>query len=176
MRIRSAVVLTTVTALLLAASALAASPLAAPSMDRARADAAQELASVRLPHAAKRVGRDPSVDGIHPPFGQLCVKKYTAWDHAFWRTQGTPRSVWQWIEHHPPLHTDGFDASGKSEPYGKSVVWQIMFPLKNQTNVQSRTIYVTLAFARGGGTAIRVDALAVRSPVPPQKPCAVSSY
>jgi hypothetical protein len=89
---------------------LAMSPAARGSLAHARADVARQLAGVRFPQDARKVPHDPSVRGLHLD-GTFCVKSYTAWDHGFWRVAGTPESVFNWMQKHPPLHTHGVDAS-----------------------------------------------------------------
>jgi hypothetical protein len=176
MRKRWAVALAVVAALLVTAGALAMSPTDRNAMARARADAARQIAAVRFPRAATKVRDDPSVRGLRL-VGRFCVKSYTAWDHGFWRVPGSLESVFGWMQKNPPLHTHGFDAS-RSTNVTKSSVWDITVPFKDQTNVHGQMVDIQLGFARGGGTAVRVDLEAFVSPprklIP--KRCQIGSY
>lgn len=174
-------------ALIGADAALAVTPFArrsevgAKAGTVAKADAARQLAAIRFPPGARKVQRDPSIRPLGPAWGgnapqtRGCriLEQYEAWDSGFWRVPGTPSSVWTWMQHHPPVPT--FDAGrwydsdiswqGKSPP-----PWGIDFIFKQQRNVVGRTDFVTLWFARGGGTAVRVETEAIRKP-PPKPRC-----
>jgi hypothetical protein len=164
---------TMVIAVLVTATATAMSP--AMGGTKAKRDAAKQLAAVRFPRGARAVSRDPSVGSLRPPWSKLCLRQYTAWDHGFWRVPGAPSSVWNWIRHHPPLHAGGVDST-VSGPAGRPVIWGISVPFKGQPGVEGRAVDISIAAARGGGTAVRVDSTAVRIPPPHLKPCAVGSY
>jgi hypothetical protein len=168
-----------VLALLGAAPALAARPhgrfkVGSRAGAVARADAAKQLAAVRFPSGARAVQHDPSRLALGPAWGsnahqsRSCrlLRQYEAWDSGFWRVPGSPASVWQLMQDHPTV--PAFD-SGRwydSNPNwpGKSPPWGIDFIFRNQPNVIGRTDFVTLWFARGGGTAVRVDSEAMRKP------------
>jgi hypothetical protein len=135
-----------------------------------RVDAARELASAVLQHGARKVRRDPSVRRSLRPERVACNKKYVVEDHSFWRAAGQPAAVWTWMLSHPPGRT-GSVGSGTLVDHGKPVAWSILFFLPDQPNVVSRLFSVALRPASGGGTAIRVDAIAVGEPHPNQAPC-----
>ena len=175
MRRRWVVSTAVVVALIASAVALAMSPSGRKSMAQARADAARQLAAVRFPRGARKVRLDPSVLGLRLA-GIFCVKSYTAWDHAFWQIPGRPESVFKWMQANPPLHTHWISASW-SEKDGKAVAgWDLMAAFKDQTNVHGQTVDVQLGFARGGGTAVRVDSEAFVNPPLIPKRCKYHSY
>ncbi len=176
MRRRWAGLLAIVLVLLGPAAGLAMSPAARRSLAHARADVARQLAAVRFPQDARKVQHDPSVRGLHLE-GTFCVKSYTAWDHGFWRVPGTPESVFNWMQKHPPLHTHGVDAS-RSSPHSRSDVWDITAGFKDQTNVHGQMVDIQLGFAKGGGTAVRIDSEAFVNPPPRLIPtrCKIGVY
>jgi hypothetical protein len=157
-------------ALVLTAGAEAATPFANRSILRARADATRELRSVALPHGAEKVGGDPSLHRSLPPQSVACTERYAVELHGFWRVPGEPASAALWMRKHPPRHVRsvGFGSSSK---YGKTLEWNVWLFFRDQSDVTNRMIAVTLRPARGGGTAIRVDAIAVAEPRPHQDPC-----
>jgi hypothetical protein len=156
--------------LLVAAPATAMTPFARRSMAAARADAARELLSAVLPHRARRVRLDPSVNRALAPQAVACLKRYVVEDHAFWRMAGDPAAVWQWMREHPPRNVRSIGDSTLMQG-GTTLAWYIWFSLPNQSNVTSRMLSIGLRPATGGGTAIRVDAIAVAEPRPHQAPC-----
>lgn len=176
MKRRWTVALVVVAALVVTAVALAMSPRDRNAMARARAATASQIAAVRFPRGATKVQHDPSVGGLHL-VGKFCNKSYTAWEHGFWRVPGSPQSVFAWVQRNPPLHIHGFDAS-HSTIVTKSSVWDITVPFKDQSDVQNQMVDIQLGFAKGGGTAVRVDSEAFVTPprklIP--KRCAVGSY
>jgi hypothetical protein len=132
----------------------------------AKADAARQLAAVRFPPGARQVRRDPSVRPLGSAWhssgpqsrGCRILAKYDAWDTAFWRVPGTPDSVWNWMQNHPPV--PAFDSGrwyDENPGWKGPAPWGIDFIFKMLPHIVSRTDYVTLWFAKGGGTAVRVD-------------------
>jgi len=170
---RRAFLLTGAIALLVVAGAQAMTPFAQRSVHRARVDAARELASVVLPRGATRVRHDPS---DHRKLGAqrvACEKKYVVEDSHFFRiSRSKPAAVWSWLRKHPSTHRAGF---GEVKQNGKAVAWYVMKFLPDQSGVTNRMISISLRPARGGGTAVRVDAIAVGEPQPNQAPCATAS-
>lgn len=165
---RAALFLAAAIALLMAAEAQATTPFARRSVARARADAARELASVRFPQGARKVRSDPSVGRVLAPQLVPCVKRFVAEDGRYLRVPGQPASVWTWMREHPLQHRSvGFGTGGER---GISI-WLLMFSLPDQRDVTYRMIFVQLARARGGGTAIRIDAIAVGEPRPHRALC-----
>jgi hypothetical protein len=78
--------------------------------------------------------------------------------------------VWSWLRHHPPAHA-GSLGYGELKHRGKTIAWYVLAELPDQRNVTSRMISIALRPARRGGTAIRVDAIAVGEPRPHHAPC-----
>ena len=117
-----------------------------------------------------RVRHDPSVHRKLGAQGAACEKKYVVEDSRFFRIPGRkPASVWSWLHKHPPAHRAlGF---GELKQDGKPLAWYVMGFLRDQRNVTYRTISISLRPARGGGSAIRVDAIAVGEPRPHTAPC-----
>jgi hypothetical protein len=81
--------------------------------------------------------------------------------HSFWRVPGKPSAVIAWIERHPPAgSTSSGDGGGGSG--GVTLHWNVTFGYPAIAGrISSRTVTVTTAAARGGGTAVRVDSEAV---------------
>lgn len=145
----------------------------------AKADAARQFAAVRFPPGAKEVQRDPSIRALGSAWhsngtqsrGCRILREYDAWDTGFWRVPGTPASVWRWMQKHPTV--PAFDSGrwyDENPSWKGPPPWGIDFIFKMLPNVVSRTDYVTVWFARGGGTAVRVDTEAMRKP-PPNLTC-----
>jgi len=157
-------------ALAVSAGAQATTRFARRSLAHARVDAANELASARVPHGARKLRSDPSIARGLRPQRVGCIKKYVVEDHRFWRVAGKPAAVWTWMLKHPPRrrHSVG---SGMLLDHGKPIAWSIWFILPDQRTVVGRMVAVSLRPARGGGTAIRVDAIAVGEPRSNQAPC-----
>jgi hypothetical protein len=172
---RRAIWLTVVLALLGAGGAQAMTPFAQRSMARATAEAAKELASVVLPHAAKQVRHDPSVHRALTPQGVACTKKYVVEDHHFWRVAKNPGSVWRWMRTHRHEYSGRF-GYGELKQNGKALAWYIMVFFSDQRNVTNRLLSISLKPARGGGTAIRADGIAVGEPRAHQAPCLGTGY
>jgi hypothetical protein len=159
-------------ALLMAAGAQAMTSFVRRSMAHARLDVSTELASAVLPHGARKVRRDPSVNrGLRAP-GVACSKRYVVQKHRFWRVAGKAATVWSWMQRHPPARTGSIGASMTIDQ-GTPVAWYIWFFLPDQSNVVRRMVAVGLKPARGGGTAVRVSAIAVGEPHRNQAPCVI---
>ena len=171
---RYVLLLAALVSLLITAGAQASTPFARRSMAHARVDAAKELASVMLPPGAKKVTGDPSVNRGLRPEGVACFKKWVVEDHRFWRVAGKPVTAWASMLEHPPKRTGSIGTSSQVD-HGKTIAWAIWFFLPAQADVVSRMLSIQFRFASGGGTAIRVDAIAVGESGPNQTPC-VTSY
>jgi hypothetical protein len=85
---------------LLFAAGEAMTPFARRSVARARVDTARELASVVLPHGARKVRRDRSANRVLGSQGTDCLKKYVVDDHGFWRVARRPAEVRAWMRKH----------------------------------------------------------------------------
>jgi hypothetical protein len=162
-------------ALGVATQAQALSPFVKRAMTQARADAAKELSSAALPPRARKARRDRSSKPAFDRSQVACLPKYVARDHAFWRVPGDPSTAWDWMLKHPPKHTESIGSSSSIEG-GKTLGWEIWFFLPAQRNVASREVTASLTYARGGGTAIRVNGIAVADSRPGASPCFSVSY
>jgi hypothetical protein len=161
--------------LLVACGAQAMSPFAQRSVARAKTDAARELASVVLPDGARRVQHDPSIGRALGRQAVACTKKYVAEPHGFWRIPGKPAVVAVWLRNHPPRHSRLFGFG--TLKHGRTVLaWYIEFMFREQRNVTARVDYMAVRPARAGGTALRVDAVAVGEPHAGQAPCVSSTH
>jgi hypothetical protein len=156
--------------LLVAAGAEASTSFEQRSMARARADAAKEMKSALLPSGARQVRRDPSIHRALGPDSVACIQSYVVEDHGFWRVTGKPATAWAWMLAHPPQHTASI-AESTLVKGGKTMRWTLWFFLPQQRNVTSRMISAVLLPARGGGTALRVNGIAVGEPHQKQAPC-----
>ena len=162
--------------LLIASGAQAASPFLRRSMTSARRAAPKELAAVVLPHGARIVQGDPSVHRALRPARVACPAKYVVRAHEFWRIPGRPAAVQEWMRKHLPKATRSIGFSTASVKAGTAVgPWMIWLFLSDRQNV-SREIIGSLLPARGGGTALRVDALAIGEQAPHETLCTTFSY
>jgi hypothetical protein len=143
-------------ALLLAANAQALSPYNRQARARARADAAEELAAIRLPAGATTVEHDPGEHRL-AHVGIACPRWVTVDDHDFWRVPGTPADVWSWIQEHPPAGNQG--GVGASQSLPGPFQGFVYFSYPTTKKVDYRQLVASVAAAKGGGTAVRVDGL-----------------
>jgi hypothetical protein len=160
-----------VLALLFAASAQATTQFARRAKAQARADAAHELAAMPLPRGAQRVHGDQSVNGDLRPDMTACVPKYVVDDHAYWRVPGKPADVSAWIVAHPPAQVT-WTSNGELSDHGAPTMWSVDFGFRATPKVHVRGLFIAIAAAKGGGSAIRADGVAVWSPRRGDVPCA----
>jgi hypothetical protein len=157
---RWSVLLTVILVLLLAVGAQANSPFGRRAKARATADASHALAALKLPGRARRVKGDHSVNGIlgtAPMSFRNVSQHYVIDDMSFWHVSGKPRDVARWLRRHPPDHIDGIGTDGPY-PFG------VQFGFADQPGVNDHFLTITLARAKGGGTAVRADGTAVWYP------------
>jgi hypothetical protein len=132
---------------------------------KAKADAVAELAAALLQHGATKVQGDQSDGQVLRRPSQGCIRKYVMDDHAFWRVPGAPSSVRRWIRKHPPRHVKTIlIAQGPSYSF-------VAFTYSDQQGVTNRVLQLTVAAAKGGGSAVRADGLAAWEPRKGQSPC-----
>ena len=129
----------------------------------AKRDAAAELAAVQLPPMATRVGGDRSVGRLlgprsaRPAFAPGC--DHMPYDSAYWTAPRKPHWLTGWFERHRPV---GSTFSGSGYGSGPSyIVYGVMFDFPDKREVPIREVTVSLAAAKGGGSAIRANGLAV---------------
>ena len=131
---------------------------------RAHPDARRILASLRLPPGATEVSADPSSARVlgAPPARPLVPRLVDL--HEFWRVPGEPAQVLTWIEAHAPrgAHQDMGGASspeaGGSGATTIGTAWAGFGFADIPRALGDRELIVTVARARGGGTALRADA------------------
>ncbi|HEY2160861.1 MAG TPA: hypothetical protein VGH24_06100 [Solirubrobacteraceae bacterium] len=133
-----------------------------PSNPRAgRAVAQRILAKLRLPPGAQLSPSDPSgtklakpgLDPLTPDLVDL---------HQFWRVPGDVQSVFDWIESHRPAGSAGQEGGGTGNSGGiVSEYAGYSFLTPRWGGAPAETLLYTGVPARGGGTAVRVDAQVV---------------
>jgi hypothetical protein len=162
---RRSLLLAGVLALALAAAAQPTTRFGRRAKAKAKADAATQLAAALLPHSARKVHGDQSIGHMLRRPSEGCIPKYVVDDHAFWRVPGAPSSVQEWIRKHPPPHvTTILTAQGPSYSY-------VAFMYADQQAVTGRLLQLTVAPAKGGGSALRGDGAAAWEPQKGQSPC-----
>lgn len=125
----------------------------------AERDAALVLGSVVLPAGAKRLNREPGVDGgVLASSGPSEGGADLADRHAWWRVPGSWRSVLAFVRAHPPAGSREFTSgSGGSPDPSASVV----FGWPKSVGIRTRQLSVLVAATSGDTTYLRVDAYVV---------------
>jgi hypothetical protein len=131
---------------------------------RALADAANELAALRLPSGARPVSGDESTGALLgtpiAPLSQPQICSPALFESRYWIASGGAHAVWYWITKHPPFHTF-LGSSGENAGNGPS---EAGFSFPNQPGVDGRWLIVTVTAAGSGGSAIRADSFAAWRP------------
>ncbi len=127
----------------------------------ARLEAYRLLELVNFPAGTLPVSGDISATGQGGVSTAPFVPTNQIEAHSFWRVPGKPATVIAWFEAHPPR---GAANSGKGSggTGGATLHWNTTFgyaPIPGR--ISWRAVTVTTSAARGGGTAVRVDAQAV---------------
>jgi hypothetical protein len=124
----------------------------------ARADASRLLAAASLPPGARRVASDPSAGLTLGSFApdEATNSRNVADHHRYWRVTDEPQGVEAWLKAHVPsgahIQYSGSDYAG----------WYVQFGFRSKPgHVVQRTLVVNVARAKGGGSAVRADGLAV---------------
>jgi hypothetical protein len=159
--VRKRVLVVAVVVVALAAGVAVAAGVGGPTgRSSARIAAQRVLAKLQLPSGAMRSQADPSASELATPVSRPGTPDLVDL-HSFWRVPDDQFSVLEWIRDHPPAGsklreqgTSGRNGSIDSQWVGFSFVG---FP----TEWLSETLLVTVAAARGGGTAVRADAQVV---------------
>ncbi len=126
----------------------------------ARVDARRILTLARLPTGTTSVSVDPS------PHAQLKSAALSTGGgelvdlHRFYTVPGSPGSVLSWFQSHPPADTSGLVEGGAAVGPGYRVD-ALAFSLRPNHRESTRSLVVSVTTARGGGTAVRVDAQVV---------------
>ncbi len=163
-------------------------PSPAANARLARDTAARLLEDVRLPAGAKRVSADESVrSNLTGPASSPQHTAQLVGMHHFWRVREEPEAVVSWVEEHPPegakIITRG--TSGKvSQPPPHSLRGQALRRWVREHTVTTEwdltfafppvaerlaTVWLSVSVAprKGGGSAVRADAIVVwRQPRP----------
>lgn len=161
-----------------AAAAQAITPFGRRAEAAAKRDAGNELAAVRLPPSAHKLKRDDSVNAVlAKSWGGVCFApaKYVIDDYSFWHVPEIPAAMRAWIPNHTPPHTT-WAGTGDAETAGTIVRWAYAVRFSDQPNVTARILDINVAAANGGGSAVRVDGIAVWLPAKDQTPCRPFSY
>lgn len=137
-------------------------PTAASNKHLAQTVAPQRLAGIVLPPGATANTGDPSVARRLTRFPPAPLSAAQAVDvDRFWRVPGDPASVYRWLLHHrPPGSKQGL--TGGLGVRGTRVEWIVQFNYPAPAGqLESETLSVAVAAAKGGGTALRGDGQAV---------------
>jgi hypothetical protein len=123
----------------------------------ARRDVRALLAKVAMPSGATVVGRDPAPDARFSSPGSEPGSSALVDVHEFVRVAGDPSDAIAWFDSHAPTGStvDG-TGSGGGPGYEFDSVSYAFAPVNNV--LTSRGVVVEATEARGGGTAIRIDA------------------
>jgi hypothetical protein len=128
---------------------------------QARRVAQRILANAQLPPGAQKSVSDPSGSKLGRP-GSYPATPDLVDVHRFWRVPGDVQSVFDWIESHPPAGSSGQQGAGTGNSNGivsQYVGFSLLGP--GSGGAPSEVLMYTGAPARGGGTALRVDAQVV---------------
>lgn len=140
------------------ASAVAAAIAVArvPTNPSAGHKAAQRiLAKVQLPPGAVAAARDPSGGTLAHP-GAYPATPNLIDLHGFWRVPGDPAEVLDWIKAHSPAGSGASYSGTSGDKEGITAQW-----MGFSVGGSSETLVFGVAAARGGGSALRVDAQVV---------------
>jgi hypothetical protein len=137
--------------------AVAGSHTSASNRRAAHNDARHLLSLLVLPPGAVSSPTDPSVDRLlgSPGLGTGSVGAVDR--HRFWRVPGDPTAVLASVEGHPPAGSRLMARGSSSGPSGDTRSDDFSFAAVHGV-LLSRSLVVTVAAARGGGTAVRADA------------------
>lgn len=127
----------------------------------ARAVAHRILATLRLPPGAQQSPSDPSGSKLAKP-GTYPATPDLVDVHQFWRVPGDLQSVFDWIESHQPAGSAGQEGGATGNRGGivsQYVGYSFLTPRRG--GAPAETLLLTGVPARGGGTAVRVDAQVV---------------
>lgn len=142
------------------AQSVDSTPGAIANRHAARKEASKLLAGLHVPAGATAVSGDPSA-GRHLGSASLVGASAELVDlHRFWRVSASPAEVLEWFQAHRPAGTTVAGTGVASGPgYSVSSIAFWLPPVKNV--LLSRELGVSIAAARGGDAAIRVDAQVV---------------
>lgn len=164
--LRGSLIVSPLVALLLAGGANAANTFTPRAQLTAKAAAARTLAAARLPRRARKVRGDQSIGRVLGPPPTSCTRRCVSYESAFWRVSGQPAAVWAWMRKHTPAGSGSIGTEISSR--GR---YSLQFWFSARAPVVSRYLNVTVAAAKGGGSAIRTDGIAIRESRNHSAPC-----
>lgn len=148
------------------AAGLAAGAQEPSSQSKAKSEAAKQLSELMLPAGATRVTNDPSKGLVlRRPFVPATNRRYVIDDYRYWRVPGGPSEVASWIRSHPPAGAQQWFGVGRTPSGAHEFGWLFRYP--SEAEVVLQRLYVQVAPAVGGGTAVRGDGVAVWVPPHP---------
>jgi hypothetical protein len=130
----------------------------------AKADAAKQVSELVLPPGAMAASSDPSASAAlgERPSVPVTDQKYVIDDFKYWNVPGRAGRVARWIRAYAPANANG--SYGGSESNGVfSLGWSFVYTPK----VTLRSLDVEVAKAKGGGSAVSADGVAVWVPTRP---------
>lgn len=145
-----------------AAAAIAVARVPTNPSSAARTTAERILAKAPLPTGATVAATDPSGGALaQASFAPATPNLVDV--HSFWRVPSDPDTVIAWIKAHPPAGSDGAAFQGETRLHGKLLSQLIGYSFAQPVSgvVPWETLAITAISARGGGTALRVDASVV---------------
>jgi hypothetical protein len=113
------------------------------------------LAKVQLPPGAVAAASDPSGGTLAHP-GAYPATPNLIDLHRFWRVPGDPAEVFDWIKAHRPAGSGASYSGASGDKEGITAQW-----MGFSVGGSSKTLVFGVAAARGGGSALRVDAQVV---------------
>jgi hypothetical protein len=150
--------------LILFAAEVAAATKTDGNKAQARADAAKQLSELALPSGATEVSADPSASSVLGTGASIpgTPAKYVVDDYRFWRVSGSPDKVASWIQAHAPANAPGSYGGSTS-----SGIFAFGWSFTYTSTVTLRSLDVQVTKAKGGGSAVRADGVAVWVPERP---------
>jgi hypothetical protein len=129
---------------------------------RAAVAAAQAmLRGLRLPGGAQPSAGDPSRSHLLAHPGSRPATPALVDVRQFWVLPGGLQAAMNWIQDHPYPGTSGGMGGGSATPSGTTTLWTGFAFGPRPGILSERELIVTVAHAKGGGTALRADAEAV---------------
>ena len=145
----------------LAAGAVALASTTAANKRAAQRQAPRLLRLLKLPAGAVAVSGDPSTGRLlsTAPFRPATANVVDV--HRFWVVPGDPQSVLAWFDGHPPGRSQANMRGASASSHGFATAWSGFWFGPATSSLSDRELVVTVARARGGGTALRADSQVV---------------
>jgi hypothetical protein len=119
------------------------------------------LLTLRLPAGAQPSATDPARSDALARSPSAPATPALVDLHRFWWLPGGLQEVSNWIQHHPPHGATGNMGGASATPGGTTSQWTGFGFAPRSGVLSERELIVTVAHARGGGTALRADAQVV---------------